>query len=164
MRTSSVTVLALATLSLVACDRPHDARNARLPSVAPEAVKAAPNATEPPPLGVKTDVDAAETESIMSSIAAGAPAQPDKDGPDQALYVAAQDAAARAPDTASADEAKKRVLDSAKSAEGTEGTPNKPQSAELSKSDESTSMPLPGQANDHSSDASAKSGNAQSKP
>jgi hypothetical protein len=38
------------------------------------------------------------------------PKQPLKDGPDQHLYVKAQEAAAKAPDTASADAAKREVL------------------------------------------------------
>src|ERR1051326_3526543 len=38
------------------------------------------------------------------------PKQPPKDGPDQHLYVEAQEAAAKAPDTASADAAKREVL------------------------------------------------------
>jgi|ERR1051326_7242916 hypothetical protein len=38
------------------------------------------------------------------------PKQPPKNGPDQHLYVEAQEAAAKAPDTASADAAKREVL------------------------------------------------------
>jgi hypothetical protein len=38
------------------------------------------------------------------------PKQPLKNGPDQHLYVEAQEAAAKAPDTASADAAKRKVL------------------------------------------------------
>jgi len=157
MRASSVSMLALATLSLVACDRPQDTR---IPSVAPEAIKAARNATEPPPLPTKTDVNAAETEAIMRSLVAAPPGQPSKNGPDQGMYVAAQEAAAKAPDTASADQAKKGVLESGKSGEEAS---TKPQAAELSKSEEASAMPKPGQANDHSNDGPVKSGDAEAK-
>lgn len=147
MKTSSTAVLALLTLALVACDRPSDTRVA---SATPEAIKAAPNTAEPPPLPVKSDVDAAEIEAVMKTMVLSPPSQAPK-GPDQALDVAAQDAAANAPDTASADEAKKRVLEGGTGAEGTNAAPRNPQAAELTKGEEVTEMPKPGQANDHSS-------------
>ena len=151
MRPSSAWMLALMTMALVACGRPNDTH---VSAVTPEAINAATSTTEPPSLPVKTDVNAAEAEAAMKN-ALSTPAQPDKDGPDQSLYVAAQDAAAKAPDTASGDEAKKRVLEGGTGGGGMSAS-NKPQAAELSKSEEVSAMPKPGQANDHSSDGPAK--------
>ncbi len=148
MRTAPALALALATLALAACGRPSDTG---VPSVAPEAVKAAPD-IEPPPLPVRTDVNAAEAEADMRNVVATR-GQPLKDGPDQALYVAAQEAAAKAPDTASGDEAKKRVREEATS--GWSVPAGNPRAAELTKSEEIADMPKPGQANDHSSDGTA---------
>ena len=83
----------------------------------------------------------------MKNIAPALSPQPDKDGANQDVNVAAQDAAARSPDTASGDEAKKRAVESgttgSKSDKGGPGD-------ELTRSEESTAMPKPGQANDHS--------------
>ena len=144
VRVASASVLAGLTLALAACDRPSDNR---VPSVAPEAIKAAPSAASQPPLPVKTDVNAAVAEADMKNIAPSLPSQPDKDGANQEANVAAQDAAARSPDTASGDEAKKRAVESgttgSKSDKGGPGD-------ELTRSEESTAMPKPGQANDHS--------------
>ena len=65
-------MLALLTLTLVACDRPNDTRVA---SVTP-----APNTAEPPPLPVKSDGDTAEVEAVMKTIALSPPFRPLKDG------------------------------------------------------------------------------------
>jgi hypothetical protein len=151
-------MLVLATLALAACDRPNDAR---MPSVAPAAVTAATDTAVPPPLPVRTDVNAAEAEATMKSIAAATPAQPGKDGADQGLYVAAQEAAAQAPETAAADEAKKRVLEGGTSGDrGADraSVPDNPQAAELPKSEEVAGMPKPGQVNDHSIDGPQRTG------
>jgi hypothetical protein len=147
-------MLVLATISLVACNRPNDTA---LPSVTPEAIKAAPNTAEAPLVAISTDVKAEEVEAFVKKQGVAAPAQPERDGPDQGLYVAAQEAAAQAPDTASADEAKKRVLEGGGSGERT-SNPSKPQAEELTKQEEVAAMPKPGQANDHSSE---KSGDAE---
>jgi len=143
VRIASASMLAGLALALAACDRPNDNR---MSAVAPEAIKTAPSAT-PAPLPVKTDVDAAVAEADMKNIAPGPPSQPDKDGANQDVNVAAQDAAARSPDTASGDEAKKRVVESA--ATGSKSDKGGP-ADELTRSEESTAMPKPGQANDHS--------------
>ena len=148
LRNASAVALAGLALALTGCDRPTDSRGS---SVAPEAIKAAPN-TAQPPLPVNTDVDAAVAETQMKSIAPGRPGQSDNDGADQALNVAAQNAAANAPDTASGDEAKKRVVESGASGSGStaaksgKGGPGD----ELTAGEEATAMPKPGQANDHS--------------
>jgi hypothetical protein len=131
-------------MALAACDRPRDNS---VPSVAPEAIKGASNATTPPPLPLNTDVNAAAIESESKSIAKDIPPQPDKDGANQALNVAAQDAAAKASDTALGDAATKQVTESG--ARG-EGASNKAPGDELTKSEEASAMPKPGQANDHS--------------
>ena len=151
MRILSGSMLVLATISLVACNRPNDTR---LPSVTPEAIKAAPNTTEAPPVAINTDVNATDVEAFVKRQPMATPAQPEKDGPDQGLYVAAQEAAAQAPDTATADQAKKRVLEGGGSGERTNAAsnPSKPQAAELTKAEEVAGMPKPGQANDHSSE------------
>jgi hypothetical protein len=144
VRVASMSVLAGLTLALAACDRPNDNR---VPSAAPEAIKAAPNTAAQPPLPVKTDVNAAVAEADMKNIAPASPAQADKDGANQDVNVAAQDAVARSPDTASGDEAKKRVVESGT----TGGKSDKGGPAdELTRSQESAAMPKPGQANDHS--------------
>lgn len=163
MRISCGALLVLATISLVACNRPDDARlpDTRLPAVTPEAIKAAPNTSEPPPLAVQTDVNVAEVEAFAQKNPTTTKGQPEKDGPDQGLYVNAQEAAAQAADTASADEAKKRVLEAGGNGESTKdasNAPGKPQAEELTKQEEATAMPKPGQANDHSSDKTGDAG------
>jgi hypothetical protein len=156
MRTSTALVVAAVTMALAACDRPHDNQ---APSVAPEAIKGASNTTPPPPLPLNTDVNAATAETASKSMPNDVPPQPDKGGANEALSVAAQDAAAKASDTASGDEAKKGVVASGKSdqvaGKGGSGG-NKAPGDELTKSEESSAMPKPGQANDHSTLAPAK--------
>jgi hypothetical protein len=137
-------------MALAACDRPQDNR---VPSVTPEAIKGASNTTIPPPLPLVADVDAATAETQSKSLAKDVPPQADKDGANQAVNVAAQDAAAKASDTASGDEARKQVVESGKSGQGAgEGSnaSNKAPGDELTKSEEGSAMPKPGQANDHS--------------
>ena len=78
---------------------------------------------------------------------------------DPQLAARAQDAAARSPDTASADAAKQAVLQGAAQGPGTGAPPNAQDSnATLSKGQESNAMPTPGQANDHSTTARDKDG------
>src|SRR5262249_36236208 len=147
-KTAGAWALAGLALALTACDVPAD-RRAATPgaSAPPQAIKEATNSTAPPPLPVVTDVDAATAAKQIKSSTAPQTAQPDKDGADQALNVAAQDAAAKAPDTATGDEAKKQVVESGTTAAKSDsGGP----SDELSPADESAKMPKPGQANDHS--------------
>ena len=154
MRASSVLfLLAGSTFILAACDRPSDQRLEPHPSVSSAAIKAAPDNVTPPPLPLNTDVNAAVAENQSKSLGKELPSQPDKDGANQATNVAAQDAAAKAPDTASGDEARKQVLESASAQGGSEEgnvSGKKPPGDELTKSEESTAMPTPGQANDHS--------------
>ena len=121
MRTSSALMFVLVTILLLSCNRADDTR---MTSVAPETAKGAVSAAEPPPAAVRTDVNAAEVEEFMKARPAATPAEPEKNGPDQRLYVAAQDAAARAPDTASADQAKKSALESETSGERTSAPGN----------------------------------------
>lgn len=144
VRVAGTSVLAGLALALAACDRTNDNR---VPSVAPEAIKAAPNAVAPSPLPLNTDVNAAVAEADMKRIAPAPPSQPAKDGANQDVNVAGQDAAARSPDTASGDEAKKRAVESGM----TGGKSDKGGPADgLTRSEESIAMPKPGQANDHS--------------
>ena len=143
-------------MALAACDRPHDNR---VPSVAPEAIKGASDTTTPPPLPLVTDVNAAAAETQSKALAKDVPPQPSKDGANQAVNVAAQEAAAKASDTGSGDEARKQVVESGKSGEGaSEGSnaSNKAPGDELTKSEETSAMPKPGQANDHSTLAPEK--------
>jgi len=144
MRTSTVLLLAGVALGLAACDRPSDHS---VPSVAPEAIKGSTNTEMPPPMPLSTDVNAPVAENQSKSLAKDVPPQPDKDGANQGVNVAAQDAAAKAPDTASGDAAMKQVKESA--SEGRNAS-NKPPGDELTKSEETSEMPKPGQANDHS--------------
>lgn len=150
MRTSSMLFLiAGSTFVLAACDRPSDQR---LEPHASASIKEAPNNVTPPPLPLSTDVNAAVAENESKSLGKDIPPQADKDGASQALNVAAQDAAAKAPDTASADAAKTKVVE-----EGQAGSETSPktnsyasQGDELTKGEENSSMPTPGQVNDHS--------------
>jgi len=154
MRTSSVLLLlAGSTVVLAACDRPSDQQLQPNPSVASESIKAAPNNVTAPPLPINTDVNAAAAENQSNSLGRDVPSQPDKNGADQSVNVAAQDAAAKSPDTASADAAKNKVVEDGENGSNTGGT-NKnsyaSQGDELTKGEENSAMPKPGQANDHS--------------
>lgn len=105
---------------------------------------------------------AAVALAASAELAAAMPSQPSKDGPDQHMYVEAQWAAARAPDTALADAEKQRVLDAYARKNGAVQAPsgtardtasNNPRHGTLTKGEESTSMPKAGQVNNHSSPA-----------
>jgi len=74
-----------------------------LPPAPPERGPIPPNANAAAP-GTNA------SEAFANEQLEAAPKQAPKDGPDQHLYVESQDAAAKAPDTASADAAKREVL------------------------------------------------------
>jgi hypothetical protein len=86
-----------------------------------------------------------------------APAAPAKGAPleAQARAVDAQEAAAKAPTTAAADEAKAGVAASGLRVDGTgtDTSANSPRHGTLTKAEESTQMPKAGQANNYSSPA-----------
>lgn len=154
MRTSSMLLLlAGSTVVLAACDRPSAPQLQPNPSVSSEAIKAAPDNVTPPPMAISTDVNATAAENESKSLGKDTASQPDKDGADQSVNVSAQDAAAKAPDTASADAAKNKVVEDGHNGSKTgQGTSNSyaSQGDELTKGEESSQMPKPGQVNDHS--------------
>jgi len=88
-----------------------------------------------------------------------APAQPSKGGAPEAQTrtVDAQEAAAKAPDTASADAAKASVLTGNDGLRvpgtGSETSANEPRHGNVTKAEESVQMPKAGQTNNHSSTA-----------
>jgi hypothetical protein len=114
--------------------------------IAPSANTAAPGTSAA--LAFQQEPDLPRTTYAPSK---GAP--PDA----QALAVNAQEAAAKAPTTAAADEAKADVREQASGLRtpgtGTETSTNSPRHGTLTKAEESTQMPKAGQANNYSSTA-----------
>jgi hypothetical protein len=177
MKTSSLTlsVVALA-LALGACNRPDTDRTTSIPrgvdkmaTVQQEpsgmSAPAAPRDLSPVPPNANAaapGTDAAAALAKEPDLKAGP--SPDKitgdAASDQRLAAQAQEAAARAPDTASADEAKKQVMQqsgapgSSETARDTDA--NNPRHGASTKQEESTEMPKAGQANNHSSTALEK--------
>ena len=122
MRSQSVIVLFSVALMLSACGQRDTSHTSSVnPSFQANASDALPPA--PPERGpIPPNANAAApgtnaSEAFAKEQLEPAPKQAPKDGADQHLYVEAQDAAAKAPDTASADAAKREVLQ-----EGSEGS------------------------------------------
>jgi len=154
-----------ATLSLAACNaRDSNDRTTSIPRTVsaatandPTAGYSAPPAPRelgPPP------ADANKAAPGTDSEAAFADRPSFKDPPkqkgegdsaeEQHLAVKAQEAAAKAPDTASADEAKKAVMSEGSSDSG-QGSSSGPRSGTLTKDEETKQLPKEGQVNNHSS-------------
>ena len=175
----SVNALAIATLALgvVACDRARTdtsasadpstsvvsqldqsvgARPVIVPPAPPERGPIPPNANAAAP---GTDASLAFAGKTLEDLAL----PPEKGGlpGEQHVTVAAQDAAAKVPDTTSADAAKREVRENATSdEERSSGSADMSRDisasaphAELTPGEEANSMPKAGQANDHSSTA-----------
>jgi hypothetical protein len=169
MQTSRLTLLLVATtVAIGACNAPDNNRATNAPPgvdksgsvveplvsrsappapaergpVAPNANTMAPGTDASAALAQATDVQQAPLPSTKSS---ASPA---------ATVVKAQEAAADAPDTASADAAK-AAASKGSTASGTarDTAANAPRTGELTKAEESTQMPKAGQVNNHSSPA-----------
>jgi hypothetical protein len=169
MKTSRLTLLLVATtVAIGACNAPDTNRATNAPPgvdksgsvveplvsrsappapaergpVAPNANTMAPGTDASAALAQATDVQQAPLPSTKSS---ASPA---------ATVVKAQEAAADAPDTASADAAK-AAASKGSTASGTarDTAANAPRTGELTKAEESTQMPKAGQVNNHSSPA-----------
>lgn len=150
VRSVSLVALVGAVVTLTACNRTDDARSAVGHDVNTTAIPGAP-----PPLTAEPTID---PERVFAD--AGSSKLPPSKGAlpeSQEINNRAQEAAAMAPDTASADAAKKRVLEEASSghdANPAKDTPaNNPRHGALTADEESTSMPKAGQVNNHSSTA-----------
>jgi hypothetical protein len=107
-------VIAIAAFSLLSACGQRDTNHASGVDPTLRADASAPPA--PPERGpIPPNANAADpgtnaSEAFADEHLEPLPKQPSKDGPDQHLYVQAQEAAAKAPDTASADAAKREVL------------------------------------------------------
>src|SRR5215472_9817272 len=115
MRSQSLIVLAAVALMLSACGQRDTSHTSSVnPSFQANASDALPPA--PPERGpIPPNANAAApgtnaSEAFANEHLEPLPSQPLKNGPDQGLFVEAQEAAAQAPDTASADAAKREVL------------------------------------------------------
>src|SRR5215831_10195339 len=112
---SSIVIAIAATALLSACGQRDTSRassvNPAFKVDAPDALPPAP--PERGPISPNANAAAPGTnasEAFANEHLEPLPRQPLKDGPDQHLYVEAQEAAVKAPDTASADAAKREVL------------------------------------------------------
>lgn len=115
MKSSIVIALATVAFALSACGHRDTTQTSSVnPSFRVNASDAVPPA--PPERGpIPANANAAApgtnaSEAFAKEHVEDAPKQPSKGGPDQHLYVEAQEAAVKAPDTASADAAKRAVL------------------------------------------------------
>jgi hypothetical protein len=169
-----------ATFAMAACNAPDRDRTTSIPRTVAAAATlqdptegrnapAAPRDLSPPPVNANKVAPGTDSEAAFADKPnyKDPVAQPDKDGAleDQHRAVMAQDAAAKAPDTASADAAKNAVMSgkeaadtstpgvsSSKSAdESTRTTNDKPRQGALTKDEEVNQLPKEGQANSHSS-------------
>lgn len=175
MRQPNLLVLAGVSLALAACNNPDPNRTTSVPAgvknptaiVAPITTPSAPPApAERTPVAPNANTMAPGTNAQMAFASsdehlAGA-AQPSKDGAptSQAQAVQAQENAAKAPDTATADKAKKEATTGENGARmpGTarDTAANSPRHGTLTAQEESTQMPKAGQANNYSDTALEK--------
>ena len=171
MKSSTVLVLAAATLALAACNRPDVNRATSTPPgvsnptalTEPLVTLSAPPApAERGPIPPNANAAAPGTDASIAFADTPAHAKanlpPSKGGPPdaQARAVDAQEAAAKAPDTASADAAKLAMngqpTGSGSGATARDSAANNPRHA-LTAEEASSQMPKAGQANNHSSPA-----------
>ena len=170
MKTSTALVLAGVTLALAACNRPDENRTTSVPPgvknptaiTAPIVTPSAPpapalrgpippnaNAAAPGTNAMLAFADTAEkADAKLPSSKGGSPDQ-------QASAVQAQEAAAKAPDTATADAAKANEGQDASRTQpaekGRETAVNEPRHGSLTKEEEQNQMPKAGQANKYNS-------------
>ena len=174
MRTSQLMVMAGVSLALAACNNANSNRTTSVPSgvtkptalTAPITTPSAPPApAERTPVAANANSVAPGTDATLAFTnpdeqVAGA-AQPSKGGEPQgqARAVDAQEQAAKAPDTASGDEAKQKAMSGgAPAMPGTarDTSANRPRHGALTAQEESTQMPKAGQANNYSDTALEK--------
>jgi len=151
-----------ATLSLAACNAPDNTSIPRTVSAGgtvndPTAGYSAPPAQRelgPPPADANKAAPGTDSEAAFADRPSFKDPPKQKDSGDSAeeqhLAVKAQEAAAKAPDTASADEAKKAVMSEGSSDSG-QGSSSGPRSGTLTKDEETKQLPKEGQVNNHSS-------------
>jgi len=170
MKFSTGLIVAASTAALAACNPPDANRTTMAPPGVnqPTAVtQSLVSPSAPPAPAMRTPVaasgntvapgtDAKGAFANESDVQSGAPKKSHPVAQDtQAAAVAAQEAAAKAPDTAQADTAKEQIEgDGLRTpGTGTETSANSPRHGALTKQEESTQMPKAGQANNHSSTA-----------
>ena len=169
MKTTRLTLMLVATaVGVAACNAPDPNRTTKAPPgidkptaiVEPLVSKSAPPAPTdyraPPPNAndAAPGTDASASAAVTAPVHSTAPSSPKSTASTERTGVAAQQAAAEAPDTASADAAKA----AATKADGPSGTArdtgaNAPRTGTLTKEEESSQMPKAGQVNNHSSTA-----------
>ena len=157
------------SLALSACNNadvnrttsvPRGADSTALVKGEPTGLSAPPAPAERGPFVPDSGAPGAQSPAVFSDSTRPVPSA----SSDPALQVRAQEAAARAPDTASADEAKRAVLaagaaNGASPASTARDSPdNSPRSGTLTPEEETNQMPKAGQANNHSSTALEKDG------
>ena len=169
MKISTALIVAASTAAIAACNPPDANRTTKAPPGVNQptaVVQPLDSPSAPPAPAMRTPVAASantvapgtdarvafanETETLS-----GAPKKSQPIAPDTQATVDAQEAAAKAPDTAQADAAKEQI--EAKGLRtpgtGTETSANSPRHGALTAQEESTQMPKAGQANNHSSTA-----------
>ena len=155
-----------ATFSVAACNAPdNNDRTTSIPRTVsaastiqdPTAGYSAPPAQRelgPPPADANKAAPGTDSEAAFANRPNFKDAPDEKDKGDSAeeqhLAVKAQDAAAKSPDTASADEAKKAVMAEGASDSG-QASAGGPRSGTLTKDEEVKQLPKEGQVNNHSS-------------
>ena len=155
------------SLALTACNNadvnrttsvPRGADSSALVKNEPTGLSAPPAPAERGPFVPDTGAPGAQSPAVFGAENKAPP----NAGDDEKLQVRAQEAAARAPDTAAGDEAKRAVLaEGAKAAKPAGGTArdtpdNAPRTGTLTPEEESNQMPKAGQVNNHSSTALEK--------
>jgi len=179
MKTSSITLaLVGVTFALTACNPADKDRTTSIPPGVDRmaAVQGPPSGLSAPPAQPdysppSPNANAAAPGTNATEALAKEPNLKDVEPPsltgdsanDQRLATQAQDAAVRAPDTASADAAKKQVMEQGAkdktpgSAETARDTPeNSPRHGTVTKQEEVNELPKAGQVNNHSSTALEK--------
>ena len=170
MKSSTALVLCGVALALTACNAPDRNRTTAVPPgvnnptaiVAPITTPSAPPAPalrDPVPPNANAAAPGTNaTAALANEIASSSKPLPSKGGaPEmQATAVQAQEAAAKAPDTASGDEAKQQVMNSDQgrpepAEKGRETAINEPRHGALTKEEETNQMPKAGQVNNYNS-------------
>jgi len=178
MKTTTMTLaLSCVTLALAACNNADNDRTTSVPRTVNPTVAvqnaptgmtapAAPKDLSPPPPNANDAAPGTDAEAAMANqpkLKNSSEKITGSSAETQRVEVQAQDAAVRAPDTASADKAKQEVMDQAeKSVSTPSGTAqdteaNNPRQG-TTKDQENTQMPKAGQANNHSSPSLEKDG------
>ena len=170
MKVSTAVIVAATTAALAACNPPDANRTTKAPPgvnqptammeplVSPSAPPA-PAMRTPVAASANTVAPGTDAKGAFSNeedIAPGAPKKSYPMAPNAAaVAVEAQEAAAKAPDTAQADAAKNQIETKGlrTPGTGTETSANSPRHGALTKEEESTQMPKAGQTNNYSSTA-----------